>query len=115
GWIHALRKGPRVLPEQIAGGGVDGLYFVAEAVGEQDSVVNQRRAFVWAGGKGPAPGDAQGFDGGAVDLLERAEALVVESSAPSEPCAGGGTREHGVGDRSVFVEWVRGFYFDEFV
>jgi hypothetical protein len=37
---RAFGKLPGIVPEQIAGGGVDGLHAVAEAVDKDDSVVD---------------------------------------------------------------------------
>ena len=62
------------MPEQIAGGGIEGLHAVAEAENKKDAVVDQGRAFAGAGRERPTPGDAEGAGVGAVDLFQGAEA-----------------------------------------
>jgi hypothetical protein len=76
-----------IVPEQITGGGVERLHTVAKAVNEDNAIVNQRRVFVGPVGQRPGPGDTEGGDVGAIDLLERAEAEVVVGSSPGEPFA----------------------------
>ena len=84
-----LRKLPRVLPEQISGGSVQGLDAVSVAMDEQNAIVNQRRCFVGAIRQRPAPGYAKASYVVSVDLFQRTEALVIVSAPPGEPLSGG--------------------------
>ena len=57
--IGALRQLPRILPEQIARGGIQRLNLVTESVHQHDSVVDQRCGFIGARRQRPGPRHAQ--------------------------------------------------------
>ena len=57
--IGAFRKLPRILPEQIARGGIQRLNFVAESVHQHDAIVDQRCDFICARRQRPGPRHAQ--------------------------------------------------------
>ena len=105
--VNARGQQPRILPEQVAGGGIERFEFVAGAVQEHHAVMNQGRGFIGAGGKRPCPRDAQIVHIRFRNLLQRAESLIIETAAPREPLACGRVLQHRVGDGSDFIERVR--------
>ena len=88
-----------VLPDQIAGDGVDGLDGVAGVGDEHDAIVNDRRGLHRAGFKTACPDHLELTDIVGVDLVERAETIVVDSATVGEPVAVIGVCEHFVGHR----------------
>ena len=88
-----------VLPEEIAGGGVDRLDHVPRVGHVEDAVVGERRALLAPRVEPARPDQAQVADVVRVDLIEGAVAPAVERPAPHEPVVRGGGLEHGVGDR----------------
>ena len=96
-----------VLPQQVAGDGVDGLDDVARVRHVHHAAVHQRRALLAARGKRARPDHAQLAHVVAVDLVERAVAPAVERPPPHQPVFRGGILEHGVGDRCKPIRGLR--------
>ena len=84
-----VRHLPAVLPDEIAGRGVEGLDDIARVRHVHDAVVDERRALLAAGAEGARPDEAQIAHVVAIDLVERAVAPAVERAAPHQPVAGG--------------------------
>ena len=95
-----------VLPDEVAGDGVDGLDDVGGVRHVEDAAVGERRALLAPLGEGARPHHAQLADVVAVDLVEGAVAPAVEGAAPHQPVAGRRVLQHLVGDRhepGVFI------------
>ena len=105
--VHPGGQQPHILPEQVAGGGIERFEFVSRTVQEHHSVMNQGRGFIGAGGKRPCPRDAQIVHIRFRNLLQRAESVIVETAAPREPVARGRILQQRVGVGSVFIVRVR--------
>jgi hypothetical protein len=89
-----------VLPDEIAGRGVQSLSDVVGIREIQDPVLNERRAFlIGAVAERPRPRELQLRDVAPADLVERAVAPVVQRAPPHRPVGRVGVREHCVGDR----------------
>ena len=98
--LEVVRPRAAVLPDEIAGDGVDGLDDVARVRHVQHAAVGQRCALLAAAAPYRArPDHTQVAHVAAVDLVERAVAPAVERAAPHEPVARGGILQHRVGDR----------------
>ena len=78
---RAHRQSSRVLPDQIAARGVDGLHFVAIRVDEQDAVVEERCAFIGSVRQRPAPGGSQLGDVGFVESHRKSVFRRCQQSA----------------------------------
>jgi hypothetical protein len=104
--VNAWGQQPGILPEQVAGGGIERFEFVAGAVQKNHAVMNQGRGFIGARGKRPCPCDAQIVHIRFRNLLQRAESLVIETAAPREPLACGRVLQQRVGDGSDLIERV---------
>ena len=103
----ALGQAAVVLPQQVAGAGVERLHAVVRALHEHHAVVHQRRRLGGSGRQRPAPRDAQPRDVARRDLRERAEALRVVAAPPGEPVLRRGLDELGIGDGRERIERVR--------
>ena len=88
-----------VLPEQLAGGRVEGLDDVAGARQEHHAVVDERRGLVGALGHRQRPGQAQAGHVVGPDPVQRRVALVVSGAPPGQPVLGRRIPEQLVGDR----------------
>ena len=86
-----------VLPQQLAGRGIQGLHRAARVGQIHDAVMNQRRRLLVASLHRPRPGKTQLPDVLPVDLVERAISRTVVGTAPVQP----------VGCRRVLKEIVR--------
>ena len=64
-----------------------------------DAAIDDRRRFLRAGRQTARPGHAQLPDIALVDLVERAEALLVERAADHQPVGRIGIGQHLLGDR----------------
>ena len=97
-----LVRADLVLPDQVAGRGVQGLHHV-HGVGEiHDAVVHERVGLVGAAFvHRPRPRQAQVLDVGAGDFGERAVAPRLVIAAGHQPVAGRRRAQHLVGDRHV--------------
>jgi hypothetical protein len=104
--VNAGRQEPCILPQQVACGGIQRFEFIAGAVQKHHAVMNYGRGFIGARRKRPSPRHAQTVHIGFHNLLERAESLIIEAAAPSEPVALGRVLQQRVGDGSDFVERV---------
>ena len=103
----AGRQTARVLPEQVAGGGIERLHLVAVAVNEQDAVVDDRRRLIrlrWAATRSTPTRSSSNVT--FVDLLQRAESRRVVGPPPRQPLAVGRLRQHGFGDRPYRIERI---------
>ncbi len=74
-----------VLPEEIAGLGVDRLHDLPVAQHEHRSVAHQRHDFGGARGERPTPDDPQRSRVGSRNLCERTEAVRVPATPPGQP------------------------------
>ena len=88
-----------VLPEQLAGGRVEGLDDVAGARQEHHAVVDERRGLVGALGHRQRPGQAQAGHVVGPDPVQRRVALVVAGAPPGQPVLRRRIPEQLVGDR----------------
>ena len=88
-----------VLPEQLAGGRVEGLDDVAGARQEHHAVVDERRGLVGALGHRQRPGQAQAGHVVGPDPVQRRVALVVSGAPPGQPILRRRIPEQLVGDR----------------
>ena len=98
---------PAVLPEEVAGDGVDRLQVVLRVRHVEPSAVGQRRPLLGPGRQGAGPHHAQVAHVVAIDLVEGAVAPAVERAPPHQPVARRRVLEHGVGDGDERVS-VRG-------
>ena len=96
--LDVLRHLPPVLPDEVAGGGVDGLDDVPRVRHVEDAAVGDRRRLLAAGVEPARPDQAQVGHVVPVDPVEGAVAPTVEGPPPHEPVPGRGALEHGVGD-----------------
>ena len=87
-----------VLPEEVAGGGVDGLDDVARVRHVQHAAVGEWRRLLAAGSHTARPREAQVADVLAVDLVQGAVAPAVERPPPHQPVGRRRILQHGVGD-----------------
>ena len=88
-----------VLPEQLAGGRVEGLDDVAGARQEHHAVVDERRGLVGALGHRQRPGQTQAGHVVGPDPVQRRVALVVSGAPPGQPVLRRRIPEQLVGDR----------------
>src|SRR5690606_10163469 len=97
-----LCKRRAVFPDQVAGLCIKRLDDVVVRLQEQDAVMHQRRGFLDADiGHRPCPGKLQVLDRLAVDLVERAVALIVNRAAPGQPFGLRRVQHHFVGYRLI--------------
>ncbi len=89
---------PPVLPEEVAGGGVDGLDDVARVRHVHHAVVHEGGALLQPRPETARPHHAQVADVAAVDLVQRAVAPAVEGAPPHQPVVGRRVLQDGVGD-----------------
>ena len=94
---------PAVLPDQVAGDGVDGLDDVARVGHVQDAVIDQRRPLLGSLRHPPGPDHAQRADVGAIDLVQRAVAPAVERAPPHRPVRRVRILQHRIRDRREAV------------
>ncbi len=93
-----------VLPDQIAGGGIERLHHVAGVAEIHDAVVHERHRLVRAGiVHRPAPGQAQLLDVVFLDLFERAVAPRLVVAPRHQPVAGRRIAQHRIGHRHVVL------------
>ncbi len=104
---RVVRDVAAILPEQVAGRGVERLHGVAIAVDEHRAVADERHALVRAGGHGPAPDEPEVVDVAGIDLAQGAEAVGIVAAAPGQPVAGRRVDDRVVGDRREVVERAR--------
>ena len=93
-----LRQVASILPDQVAGRGVQRLHLVGVIPDVEDTVVHDRRALGRTVGQRPGPGNLQVLDVVLGDLVERAEAEAVIGAAPHQPVARVRVAQHLVGD-----------------
>ncbi len=103
---HITRKQPRVLPEQIARSGVQGLHDITVTGDENHSIVLQRRRLVPTVWERPRPGHPQLIDVALRDLLQWAETVIIVRATPGQPLARRGLLQHLVGDGSHLVQRI---------
>ena len=94
-----LRQVAAVLPEEVSGGGVDGLDDVARVRHVEHPAVGERRRLLAAGPHAARPDHAEAADVLARDLVQRAVAPPVEGPPPHRPIGRCRLLQHGVGDR----------------
>ena len=102
-----VRNVAAVLPQQVAGHGVDRLQVIVRVRHEQHAAVRQRRPLLGPRRQGPRPYQLQIADVVAIHLVERAVAPTVLRAAPHQPVARRRILEHGVGDGNesgIFTE-----------
>ncbi len=97
-WIDVLRIVPHVFPDQIAVGRVDSLHGAARRVHVHHAAIDHGRGLLRAGRQAPRPCHPQLTDILLVDLVERAEAMLVEGPADHQPVRWIRIRQHVVGD-----------------
>ena len=88
GQVLVLRDGlpAGVVPEEVAGGGVEGLH-AAPAGHEHDAAAHEGRDLVGARLHRPGPDELEVAHIVPVDLVQRAVALAVQGPAPVDPVA----------------------------
>jgi hypothetical protein len=86
-WIDALRVFAGIFPDQIAIGGIDRLNRGAGREQIHDAAVDDRHRFLRAVRQTARPGHPQLADVAFVDLVERAEALLIERAVHHQPIA----------------------------
>ena len=96
--LHVLRHLAPVLPDEVAGDGVDRLDDVARVRHVEHAPVGQRCPLLAARPERARPDHPQVADVVPVDLIERAVAPAVLRPAPHQPVAGRRVLQHGVGD-----------------
>ena len=99
---------PLVLPEEVAGHGVDGLDDVARIRHVQDAVIDQGSALLASAcAERARPLQAQIADVAAVDLVERTAAPAVQGAAPHRPVAGIRRPQHRIGNGNEYALSLR--------
>ena len=95
-----VRLLPLVVPDQVAGGGVDRLQVVVARLGDvHHAVVDQRPDLLGPLFHRSHPGQPELPDVVAVDLIERAEGLEIVGAVRHQPVGGVRVAEHLVRDR----------------
>ena len=94
------RKLPAILPQQVAGGGVERLHDVAGTGQEHHPVVHDRRGLLRPRLHRPGPDQTEIADVAAGDLLQRAVAPPVLRPAPVQPALRRRVGQQRVGDRT---------------
>ena len=79
-----------VLPQEVAGAGVEGLDHVAGVRDIHDAVVHERRRLRHPGLEAPGPGEPELVHVAPVDLVEGAVAPAIEGAPPAQPVGGSG-------------------------
>ena len=97
-----------VLPDEIAGDGVERLRDVVRVREVQDAVVHECRAFLVAGRERPRPDELELLDVARRDVLQRAVAPVVQRAPPHQPIGRIGIREHRVSNGLDLVDLAVG-------
>ncbi len=90
-----------VAPDRRAAGGVHCLDPVPGLRDVHHPVVHKRRALEAPGRQGPRPHQAEAADIARIDLVQRAEAPVVQGPPEHQPVGRIGTAQHRVGDRNI--------------
>ena len=99
-----VRLLPLVVPDQVAGGGVERLQVVVARLGDvHHAVVDQRPDLLRPLLHRAHPGEPELSDVVAVDLIQRAEGLEVVGAVRHQPVGGIRVAEHLVRDRHEFL------------
>ena len=108
-----LRQVAPVLPQEIAGGGVERLDDVPRIRQVHHPVVDQRGRLLAARTHAARPDHAQRADVLPVHLVQRAVAPAVQGAAPHQPVGWSRILEHRVGDRHEVAGRLRAEHSDD--